>query len=60
MAESSAAILKRLREHVAYCRRCRPERGCYCDYIRPDAERFYELRADEVATARLARKALLR
>jgi len=54
----SAALLERLRDHLAQPWRtcnCDPARGLYCWQVRDVAERFAELRRDEVYAERLAR-----
>lgn len=53
----SAELLARLRKHIygcpGGCPDCRPEIAVYCPVARPDAERLFLARRDEVLAVRL-------
>ena len=57
MPDQAAALLAHLREHIRTCYTCDPRIGRYCSTARPDVDRLYELRRDEVYAARLAGRA---
>jgi len=49
-------IRRKLRRHVLTCEDCEPDQGVYCRKVQADAERFAELRRDEVLAERLERR----
>jgi hypothetical protein len=48
MTDDAQALLARLRAHMLKCARCDPADGVYCPTALPDAERFWDVRRDQV------------
>ena len=53
MTPEATRIRRKLRRHVLTCVDCEPDQGVYCPRVQAEAERFAELRRDEVLAERL-------
>ena len=56
MSPEATRLRTKLRRHVLVCEDCEPDQGVYCRKVQAEAERFAELRRDEVLAERLERR----